>query len=126
MAALGGRVLSRSAIEEEGFIHKVLLLALSAGSVRGQIAHPEAMEGLATLDRLHFVPPQVVAQSVPNQSEPLDAPGRDGAAAFDAETPLRAVRLRTAAAVGPSSGPLEGYALGGDARGVLFEARPLS
>jgi len=49
--------------------------------------------GLATLDGLRFVLPQVLAQSLPNQSEPLDAPGRDGAAAFDSETPLRAVLL---------------------------------
>ena len=93
MAALGGRVLSRSSIEEEGFIHEALLVALSAGSVRELIAHPEAVEGLATLDGLQFVLPQVVAQSLPNQSEPLDAPGLDGAAVFDSETPLRAVRL---------------------------------
>ena len=93
VAALGGRVLSRSSIEEEGFIHEALLVALSAGSVRELIAHPEAVEGLATLDGLQFVLPQVVAQSLPNQSEPLDAPGLDGAAAFDSETPRRAVRL---------------------------------
>ena len=93
VAALGGRVPSRSSIEEEGFIHEALLVALSAGSVRELIAHPEAVEGLATLDGLQFVLPQVVAQSLPNQSEPLDAPGLDGAAAFDSETPLRAVRL---------------------------------
>ena len=68
-------------------------MALSARSVREPIVHPEAMEGLATLDGIQFVLPQVVAQPLPNQSEPLDAPGRDGAAAFDTGTPLRAVRL---------------------------------
>ena len=93
VAALGGRVLSRSSIEEEGFIYEALLVAPKAGSVRELIAHPEAVEGLATLDGLQFVLPQVVAQSPPNQSEPLDAPGRDGAAAFDSQTPLRAVLL---------------------------------
>jgi len=93
VAALGGRVLSRSSIAEEGFIYEALLVALRAGSVRELIAHPEAVEGLATLDGLQFVLPQVVAQSLPNQSEPLDAPGLDGAAAFDSETPLRAVLL---------------------------------
>ena len=35
VAALGGRVPSRSSIEEEGFIHEALLVALRAGSVRG-------------------------------------------------------------------------------------------
>ena len=93
VAALGGRVLSRSSIEEEGFIYEALLVALSAGSVRELIAHPEAVEGLATLDGLQFVLPQVVVQSLPNQSDLLDAPGPDGAAAFDSETPLRAVLL---------------------------------
>ena len=66
VAALGGRVLSRSSIEEEGFIYEALLVALTAGSVRELIAHPEAVEGLATLDGLQFVLPQVVAQSLPN------------------------------------------------------------
>ena len=93
VAALGGRVLSRSSIEEEGFIYEALLVALSAGSVRELIAHPESVDGLATLDGLQFVLPQVVAQSLPNQSDPLDAPRPDGAAAFDSETPLRAVLL---------------------------------
>ena len=93
VAALGGRVLSRNSIEEEGFIHEALLVALRAGSGRELIAHPEAVEGLATLDGLQFVLPQVVAQSLPNQSELLDAPGLGGAAAFDTETPLRAVLL---------------------------------
>ena len=57
------------------------------------VEDPGAAQGLATLDGLQFVLPQVVAQSQPNQSEPLDAPDLDGVAAFDAETPLRAVLL---------------------------------
>ena len=61
--------------------------------MRELIAHPQIVEGLATLDGLQFVLPQVVAELRPNQSEPLDAPGLDGAAAFDTETPLRAVLL---------------------------------
>ena len=55
MAALSGPVLSRSSIEEEGFIYETLLVALSAGSVRELIAHPGAVEGLATLNGLQFV-----------------------------------------------------------------------
>ena len=93
VAALGGRVLSRSSIEEEGFIYEALLAVLSVGSVRQLMEDPGAAEGLATLDGLQFVLPQVVAQSQPNQSGPLDAPGLDGVAPFDGETPLRAVLL---------------------------------
>ena len=93
VAALGGRVVSRSSIEEEGFVYEALLVALSAGAVREMMADPSAPDGLATLHGLQFVLPQVVAQSQPNQSEPLDAPEIDGAAAFDGETPLRAVLL---------------------------------
>ena len=93
VAALGGRVVSRSSIEEQGFIYEALLVGLSAGAVRELIEDPGAAQGLATLDGLQFVLPQVVAQSQPNQSEPLDAPDLDGIAAFDAETPLRAVLL---------------------------------
>ena len=93
VATLGGRVVSRSSIEEEGFVYEALLVALSAGAVREMMADPWAPEGLATLDGLQFVLPQVVAQSQPHQSEPLDAPGIDRAAAFDAEAPMRAVLL---------------------------------
>ena len=93
VAALGGWVLTRSSIEEEGFIYEALLVGLGGGSVRELMADPGATGGLATLDGLQFVLPQVVAQSLPNQSEPLDAPGLDGVAGFDAETPLRAVLL---------------------------------
>ena len=103
VTALGGRVLSRSSIEEAGFIYEALLVALSAGAVRELIADPGALEGLATLDGLQFVLPQVVAQSLPNQSEPLDAPRLDGAAAFDAETPFRAVLLDGTPVAGHSS-----------------------
>ena len=84
---------SRSSIEEEGFTYEALLVALTAGSVRELIANPEAVEGLAMLDGLQLVLPQVVAELRPNQSGPLDAPELDGAAAFDLETPLRAVLL---------------------------------
>jgi len=66
-------VLSRNSIEEEGFIHEVLLVALRAGSVRELIAHPGSVEGPATLDGLQFVLPQVIAQSLPNQSGPFGA-----------------------------------------------------
>ena len=93
VATLGGRVVSRSSIEEEGFVYEALLVALSTGAVREMVADPWAPEGLATLDGLQFVLPQVVAQSQPNQSERLDAPGIDRAAAFDAEAPMRAVLL---------------------------------
>ena len=86
-------MVSRCSIEEEGFVYEALLAVLSAGAVREMMADPSAPEGLATLHGLQFVLPQVVAQSQPNQSEPLDAPGMDGAAAFDGETPLRAVLL---------------------------------
>ena len=91
--ALGGRVVSRSSIEEEGFVYEALLVALSADAVRQMLEEPSAPEGLAILDGLQFVLPQVVAQSQPNQSEPLDAPGVDGTAEFDADIPLRAVLL---------------------------------
>ncbi len=93
VAALGGRMVSRSSIEEEGFVYEALLVALGASAVREMMADPSAPDGLATLHGLQFVLPQVVAQSKPNQSEPLDEPRMDGAAAFDGETPLRAVLL---------------------------------
>ena len=38
VAALGGRVVSRCSIEEEGFVYEALLVALSAGAVREMMA----------------------------------------------------------------------------------------
>ena len=93
VTSLGGRVVSRSSIEEEGFVYEALLVALGADAIREMMTDPWAPEGLATLDGLQFVLPHVVAQSQPNQSEPLDAPDIDRAAAFDEKAPLRAVLL---------------------------------
>ena len=93
VVALGGRVLSRSSIQEDGFIYEALLVALSAGSTKHLLNDPGAVEGLATLDGLQFVLPQAIAQSRPNQSEPLETTARDAVVPFDAEAPFRAVLL---------------------------------
>lgn len=90
---LGGRVIGRSCIEEEGFIYDALLVGLSAGAVREMINDPSIPEGLATLDGLQFVLPQLVAQSLPFQSEPLDEEGRVKRDGFIAGDPIRGLLL---------------------------------
>ena len=93
VAALGGRVVSRSSIEEEGFIYEALLVALSAGAMKRLLTDPEAVEGLATLHGLQFVLPQAIAQSHPNQSGSLETTEPEVTTPFDTATPLRAVLL---------------------------------
>ncbi len=57
IAALEGRVVNHSTIEEGNFVYEALLVDLSAASVRMLLQNPSAPEGLATLDGLQFVLP---------------------------------------------------------------------
>lgn len=90
--ALGGRIVDSSTIEEGSFIYEAMLIGLSAAAVRTLIDNPSAPDGLATLDGLQFVLPQTIAQSLPDQSQPVDAGGRD-AGLFDPDSPVRALLL---------------------------------
>ena len=90
---LGGRVISRSNIEEEGFIYDAFLVGMSAASVRKMIDDPSIPHGLAILDGLQFVLPQFVAQSLPFQSDPLDEGAQVKRTEFLADDPIRGLLL---------------------------------
>jgi len=52
IAAIGGRIIDRSSIIEDGFVYEALLVGLSAATLRAFLQNPSAPEGLATLDGL--------------------------------------------------------------------------
>ncbi len=89
---LAGRVIDRSAIQEESFVYNAMLVGLAAGDVRAMLNNPAAPNGLATLDGLQFVLPQTIAQSVPSHSRPTDV-DRDDFDNFDPASPFRALLL---------------------------------
>lgn len=70
---LGGRIIDRSTIHEGSFHYDALLVDLSAGVVREMIKKPSAPNGIAVLDGIQFILPQTIAQSLPSQSDPIDA-----------------------------------------------------
>ena len=92
VAALGGRIIDRSAIHEGSFVYDAMLVGLAAGVVRAMVDDPDAPDGLATLDGLQFVLPQTIAQSLPSHSQPTDD-GRDDFAGFEPASPIRVLLL---------------------------------
>jgi len=92
LAALGGRVIDRTAIHEGGFVYDAMLVGLAAGNVRAMLDNPSAPEGLATLNGLQFVLPQTIAQSLPEHSPPEDVDRQDFEN-FDPASPFRALLL---------------------------------
>ncbi len=97
---LGGRVLSHSSIEEEGFVYEALLVGMGAYNVREMLRNPGDVRGLATLDGLQFVLSQVVANSTPRQSDPLGILGHELATPYQNNVPLRGVLLDGTPAAG--------------------------
>ncbi|MCY4187824.1 MAG: S8 family serine peptidase [Bryobacterales bacterium] len=92
VAALQGRIIDQSAIEEGSFVYDAVLVGLAAGTVREMLDDPYAPDGLATLDGLQFVLPQTIAQSVPSHSQPVDD-SRDDFDGLDSASPFRILLL---------------------------------
>lgn len=86
--ALGGIVLDRASIAEDGFTYEALLAGLPAHAVRTMLADPAGMNGLATLEGVQFVLPQTIGQATPGDpdGETADHQPPDG---FAADAPIR-------------------------------------
>jgi len=92
--ALGGRLISRSSIDQDGFIYEAVLVEMSCGSVRTMLANPFAPNGLATIEGLQFVLPHTIGQSLPDLTD--NDPAAENAGQFepfDTAAPIRAVLL---------------------------------
>ncbi len=92
VADLGGRVLDRASISEDGFVYEGILAGLSAIAVRAMLDDPGDLDGLATLEGVQFVLPQTIAQSAPSEPVSVVAPDEPGSA-FNGNAPIRAALL---------------------------------
>lgn len=90
--ALGGRNLASSEIAEVDFVYQAVLVELPSNAVREMLANPMAPEGIANLDGLQFILPQMIAQSLPDSSDALEALG-ETLAPLQHDAPIRAVLL---------------------------------
>lgn len=90
--ALGGRILASSEIDETDFVYQAVLAEMPADAVREMLANPMAPEGVANLDGLQFILPQMVAQSLPDDSDAAQ-PLEDALESFSEDAPIRAVLL---------------------------------
>ncbi|MBU2937007.1 MULTISPECIES: S8 family serine peptidase [Pacificibacter] len=92
--ALNGRLVSRSSIDQDGFIYEAILVEMSCESVRTMLANPFAPNGLATIEGLQFILPHTIGQSFPDLTD--DDPAAENAEQFepfDTMAPIRVVLL---------------------------------
>ncbi len=93
LEALGGRVLSASSIDEMDFVYQAILAEMTGDAVAAMLDNPVAPESIATLDGLQFILPQMIAQSLPDDSEAQAPLGEIPLAPFDDQAPFRALLL---------------------------------
>ncbi|WP_323785230.1 S8 family serine peptidase [Thalassovita sp.] len=93
IVGLGGRILATSAIDEADFIYQAVLAEMPNASVRAMLDNPMAPEGIATLDGLQFILPQMVAQSLPDKSGTQHVLEDVPLEPFDGNAPFRVVLL---------------------------------
>lgn len=91
--ALGGRLISRSSIDQDGFIYEAVLVEMSCGSVRAMLANPFAPDGLAMIEGLQFVLPHTIGQSLPDLTDDDPTQNAGQFEPFDAAAPIRAILL---------------------------------
>lgn len=92
IAAVNGRVLDRSSISGVGFIYEAILAGLPAHVVRDMLDDPGDIGGLATLEGIQFIMPQMIGQAEPGDP---DGPTADHKpqGQFVPDAPLRAALL---------------------------------
>ena len=87
--ALGGRVMDRSSIVESDFTYEAVLAGLTVPAVRAMLDDPGDMNGLATLEGVQFILPQMIGQASPGDAEGETA-DHEPQGAFAADAPIRA------------------------------------
>lgn len=92
IAALNGRVVDRSSISEAGFVYEAILAGLPVSAVRSMLHNPSSLEGLATLEGIQFILPQMIGQAAPGDAEggTVDHVTQGD---FEPEAPIRAALL---------------------------------
>ncbi|MCB0832321.1 MAG: S8 family serine peptidase [Bacteroidetes bacterium] len=92
ITAFNGRVLDKSSISGDGFIYEAVLASLPAHVVRDMLDDPDDIQGLATLEGIQFIMPQMIGQAEPGdpQGPVVDYPPQGQ---FVPDAPLRAALL---------------------------------
>lgn len=85
----GGRVIDRSSLNFDGFSYEALLSGLPAHIVRNMIQTPSEFEGLATLEGIQFILPQMLGMTTPAAGAPA-AVDQEADLPFDIQLPPRA------------------------------------
>jgi hypothetical protein len=93
LEALGGRIVTSSSIDEPDFIYQAILAEMPSAAVRAMLENPMAPEGIAILDGLQFILPQMIAQSLPDTSDAQQALDDRPLVPFEADAPIHAVLL---------------------------------
>lgn len=93
LEALGGRIVTSSSINEPDFVYQSILAEMPSAAVRAMLENPMAPEGIATLDGLQFILPQMIAQSLPDTSEAQQVHEDGPLIPFDANAPIHALLL---------------------------------
>ena len=90
---LGGQIIDRSSITENGFIYEALLASLPAHAVRAMLDDPRGVEGLATLEGVHLILPQTIGQAPPGDLQGETAVHEALEETFDTGAPVRGALL---------------------------------
>lgn len=75
VAALGGRIIDRSSINFEAFSYEAMLVGLPAKIIREMVMTPSKIDGLATLEGIQFILPQMIGMATPTRSTPTNSQG---------------------------------------------------
>ncbi len=89
---LGGQIIDRSSITENGFIYEALLASLPAHAIRAMLDDPRGVEGLATLEGVHLILPQAIGQAPPGDLQGETA-AHEALETFDTDAPVRGALL---------------------------------
>ena len=92
IADFDGRILDRGSISGDGFAYEAILASLPARVVRAMLEDPSDIGGLATVEGVQFIMPQMIGQAEPGDLEgPVGDHEPQGE--FAANAPMRAALL---------------------------------
>lgn len=93
IAGEGGTIISSCTIDELGFVYDAMLVELPTEAVTRMLDGETDPNSLAMLDGLQFIWPQSIAQSLPDDSDPLESGVVDASGSLDDDAPIRAILL---------------------------------
>ena len=85
----GGEVLDTSSISGDGFIYEAVLAGLPTHAVREMLEHPGQEGGLAMIEGVQFIMPQMIGQAAPGDPEG-EVVQHETPREFVADAPIRA------------------------------------